>query len=154
MHPSTAPFVPGSQIPIKGRSEGPLAGLTFAAKDLFDVAGRPTGGGNHDWARWYPVPDKHAWAVGTLLDAGATLIGSYETVRVMEAAGIPLERMICVSGGERVDLGHGVTASVFPSLHSCVWSQVGEMHQPDHECIGDLGLTLQEQGERMATTRG
>jgi amidase len=35
-------------------------GLTFAAKDLFDVAGQPTGGGNHDWARWHPVPDKHA----------------------------------------------------------------------------------------------
>ena len=54
---------------------GPLTGLTFAAKDMFDVAGQPTGGGNHDWARWHPVPDKHAWAVQRLLDAGATLIG-------------------------------------------------------------------------------
>ena len=75
MHPSTAPFVPGPQIRIEGRSDGPLAGLTFVAKDLFDVAGQPTGGGNHDWARWHPVPDKHAWAVQRLLDAGATLIG-------------------------------------------------------------------------------
>jgi len=75
MHPSTAPFVPGPQIRIEGRSNGSLAGLTFAAKDLFDVAGQPTGGGNHDWARWYPLPDKHAWAVQRLLDAGATLIG-------------------------------------------------------------------------------
>jgi Asp-tRNA(Asn)/Glu-tRNA(Gln) amidotransferase A subunit family amidase len=38
----------------------PLVGLTFAAKDLFDVTGQPTGGGNHDWTRWHPVPDKHA----------------------------------------------------------------------------------------------
>src|SRR5215470_16245529 len=75
MHPSTAPFVPGPQIRIEGRSNGPLAGLTFAAKDLFDVAGQPTGGGNHDWARWCPLPSKHAWAVQKLLDAGATLIG-------------------------------------------------------------------------------
>ncbi|HKD58188.1 MAG TPA: amidase [Hyphomicrobiaceae bacterium] len=75
MHPSTAPFVPGPQIRIEGRSNGSLAGLTFAAKDLFDVAGQPTGGGNHDWARWYPLPNKHAWAVQRLLDAGATLIG-------------------------------------------------------------------------------
>jgi amidase len=75
MHPSTAPFVPGPQLRIEGRSHGPLAGLTFAAKDLFDVAGQPTGGGNPDWARWFPVPDKHAWAVQRLLDAGATLIG-------------------------------------------------------------------------------
>ena len=75
MHPSTAPFVPGPQIRIEGRADGPLAGLTFAAKDLFDVAGQPTGGGNHDWARWHPVPERHAWAVQTLLDGGATLIG-------------------------------------------------------------------------------
>lgn len=68
-------FVPGSSVHVDGRSGGPLAGLTFAAKDLFDVAGHPTGGGNHDWARSNPVPDRHAWAVQTLLDAGATLIG-------------------------------------------------------------------------------
>jgi amidase len=79
MHPSTAPFVPGPQICIQGRSNGPLAGVTFAAKDLFDVAGQSTGGGNHDWARWHPVPDKHAWAVQTLLNAGATLIGKTVT---------------------------------------------------------------------------
>src|SRR5215471_14424438 len=82
MHPSTAPFVPGPQIRIEGRSNGPLAGLTFAAKDLFDVAGQPTGGGNHDWARWHRVPDRHAWAVQRLLDAGATLIGKTITDEV------------------------------------------------------------------------
>src|SRR5690349_23635217 len=82
MHPSASPFVPGPQIRIEGRSNGPLAGLTFAAKALFDVAGHPTGGGNHDWAGWHPVPDKHAWAVRTLLDAGATLIGKTITDEV------------------------------------------------------------------------
>ena len=39
----------------------------------------------------------------------ATLIGSYETVRLMEAAGVPVERMICVAGGERVRLSADVT---------------------------------------------
>src|SRR5215470_16991037 len=82
MHASTAPFVSGPQIRIEGRSNGPLAGLNFAAKDLFDVAGQPTGGGNQDWARWHPVPDKHAWAVQRLLDAGATLIGKTITDEV------------------------------------------------------------------------
>ena len=48
---------------------------SFAAKDLFDVAGYPTGCGNHDWARHSQIPSKHAWAVQTLLDAGATLVG-------------------------------------------------------------------------------
>jgi amidase len=68
-------FVPGMRFRIEGRAGGPLAGLTFAAKDLFDVAGYPTGGGNPDWAHTHPVPERHAWAVQTLLDAGATLIG-------------------------------------------------------------------------------
>ncbi len=44
-------FVPGGRFEIEGRPGGPLAGLSFAAKDLFDVAGHPTGGGNHPGAR-------------------------------------------------------------------------------------------------------
>ena len=55
---------------VVGAPGGPLAGLTFAAKDLFDVAGHPTGGGNPDWARTHPVPTRHAWAVQRLLDSG------------------------------------------------------------------------------------
>ena len=75
-------FVPGVDVRIAGRAGGPLADLTFAAKDLFDVAGHPTGGGNPDWARQHPVPTRHAWAVQTLLDAGATLIGKTITDEV------------------------------------------------------------------------
>jgi amidase len=77
-----SPFVPGSSLRIEGGAGGPLAGLTFAAKDLFDVAGHPTGGGNPDWARQNPVPTRHAWAVQTLLDAGCTLIGKTITDEV------------------------------------------------------------------------
>ncbi len=72
---STDAFLPGPRIHIAGAPQGPLAGLTFAAKDLFNVAGHPTGGGNPDWARTNPVPKTHGWAVQTLLDAGATLVG-------------------------------------------------------------------------------
>src|SRR5690349_1034522 len=75
-------FVPGPRIHIEGRLGGPLSGLTFAAKDLFDVAGHPTGGGNPDWARSNPIPTRHAWAVQTLLNAGATLIGKTITDEV------------------------------------------------------------------------
>ena len=71
----TSPFVAGQSVRVPGAPNGPLAGLTFAAKDLFDVAGQPTGGGNPDWARQNPVPTRHAWVVQRLLDAGATLIG-------------------------------------------------------------------------------
>ena len=78
----TSPFVPGPRVRIPGAPNGPLAGLTFAAKDLFDVAGHPTGGSNPDWARQNPVPTRHAWAVQRLLDAGATLIGKTITDEV------------------------------------------------------------------------
>lgn len=77
-----SPFVPGTSLHIEGRAGGPLSGLTFAAKDLFDIAGHPTGGGNPDWARQNPVPTRHAWAVQTLLDAGCTLVGKTITDEV------------------------------------------------------------------------
>jgi amidase len=79
---SVGAFVPGPRIRVEGRAGGPLAGLTFAAKDLFDVAGVPTGGGNPDWPTGRPVPTRHAWAVQTLLDAGAALIGKTITDEV------------------------------------------------------------------------
>ena len=92
----------------------------------------------------------HLWGAERILaNTNATLIASYESVRVMEAAGVPLERMICVAGGETIDLGNGVTVDVFPSQHSCVWSHAG-MSGADEVCLGDLGVTWQEQQERMA----
>jgi len=78
----TSPFLPGPALRIASASGGPLAGLTFAAKDLFDVAGHPTGGGNPDWARQNPIPTRHAWAVQRQLDAGLTLIGKTITDEV------------------------------------------------------------------------
>jgi amidase len=75
-------FVAGPPLRIEGRAGGPLAGLTFAAKDLFDVAGHPTGGGNPDWAQANPIPERHAWAVEALLEAGATLVGKTVTDEV------------------------------------------------------------------------
>lgn len=60
---------------IAGRSGGPLAGLTFAAKDNFDVAGTVTGYGNPRWRETVAPAAKHAAAVEALLDAGATLVG-------------------------------------------------------------------------------
>jgi amidase len=79
---AASPFVAGPPITIAGAPRGPLAGKTFAAKDLFDVAGYPTGGGNPDWPRHRAVPTRHAWAVQRLLDAGATLIGKTVTDEV------------------------------------------------------------------------
>jgi amidase len=54
---------------------GPLDGLTFVAKDLLDVAGHVTGGGNPHWASRQKPAVKSAPAVDCLLRAGATLVG-------------------------------------------------------------------------------
>lgn len=91
----------------------------------------------------------HLWGAERIMaNTDATLIASYESVRLMEQAGVPVDRMICVAGGETVDLGNDVRVSVYPSQHSCVWSH-GQMDQPDHVCLGDLGVTWQEQRERF-----
>ena len=82
MTDSIGAFVPGTDIRVEGAAEGPLTGLTFAAKDLFDVAGYPTGGGNHDWPTGRAVPTRNAWAVQRLLDGGAALVGKTITDEV------------------------------------------------------------------------
>jgi len=68
-------FVPGPVVHRTGSPDGPLVGLSFAAKDLFDVAGLVTGAGNPDWARTHQPADADAAAVTALLEAGATLGG-------------------------------------------------------------------------------
>jgi L-ascorbate metabolism protein UlaG (beta-lactamase superfamily) len=90
----------------------------------------------------------HLWGAERIAPrTGATVIGSYETVRVMAAHGVAEAQLQPVSGGERVRLADGVTVRVFPSLHSCVWT--GPFQQPDVVCIGDLGLTLDQQKARL-----
>jgi amidase len=54
---------------------GPLAGLTVAVKDMYDIAGERTGGGSPQWLAAHPPATKNASAVQRLLDAGATVIG-------------------------------------------------------------------------------
>ncbi len=72
-------LVPGTDARASGAPGGPLAGRTFVAKDLFDVAGLPTGAGCPEWAATHPVPAQTASAVLRLLAAGATLRGKAHT---------------------------------------------------------------------------
>jgi amidase len=71
-----------SRVRVDGAATGPLAGLSFAVKDLIDVAGVPTGGGNPDWPRYAGTPERHAWVVETLLGAGASVMGKTVTDEV------------------------------------------------------------------------
>jgi amidase len=75
-------FVPGPRVEIAGAAEGPLAGLDFAVKDLFDVAGAITGYGNPDWARTHAPAAGTAPCVLSLTQAGASLRGKTKTVEL------------------------------------------------------------------------
>jgi amidase len=68
-------FCHDSDAYMEGVAGGPLAGLSFAAKDIFDVAGYVTGGGNPDWKATHTAATCTAWAVQVLVDAGATMVG-------------------------------------------------------------------------------
>jgi amidase len=68
-------FVPGPRLTMAPTASGPLNGLTFAVKDLIDVAGTRTGGGNPDWLKTHEPAAVSAPAVAALLAAGAALNG-------------------------------------------------------------------------------
>ncbi len=69
-------FVPHDiSTPIAGAKSGPLAGLTAAVKDMYDIAGYHTGGGSPEWLAAHPAATSNAAAVQRILDAGAAIIG-------------------------------------------------------------------------------
>ncbi len=76
------PYIPGPQTEIAGAAEGPLAGLRFAVKDLYDITGQVTSYGNPDWARTHGVAASTAPIVTALLEAGGTLMGKTKTVEL------------------------------------------------------------------------
>ena len=68
-------FCRDNHAALAGAGNGPLAGLSFAAKDVFHVAGHRTGFGHPDWLRTHPPAGETAAAVQRLLGAGATMVG-------------------------------------------------------------------------------
>jgi len=78
-HDPAHAFVPYPPVPVVNASTGPLSGLCFAAKDLFDVAGYPTGGGNPVVLALSGTKTRTAPTVQKLLDAGARFVGKTVT---------------------------------------------------------------------------
>ncbi len=72
-------FCRHTHVEMKGAAQGPLAGLTCAVKDIYDVAGHKTGFGSPDWLRTHEPAARTAPAVQMLLDAGAHLVGKAHT---------------------------------------------------------------------------
>jgi amidase len=78
-HDSVGALVPHGRFHVEPVARGPLSGLTFVAKDLYDVAGHPTGAGNPTWLATHPLPTQNAALVERCLAAGATLMGKVIT---------------------------------------------------------------------------
>ena len=72
-------FVDYPAVEVPHASSGPLAGATLAVKDLYDVAGYPTGGGHPLIRAESAVKTESAPAVQALLDAGARFVGKTHT---------------------------------------------------------------------------
>jgi amidase len=68
-------FCPHGRFELAGMPAGPLVGLTFAVKDLFDIAGRVTGAGNPQWLATHAAAEQTAPPVIALCAAGARMIG-------------------------------------------------------------------------------
>jgi len=72
-------FCRHNHVAMEGAGGGPLAGLAFGAKDVFHIAGTPTGFGHPAWLATHDPPAETAVAVQWLLDAGADLAGKTHT---------------------------------------------------------------------------
>ena len=72
-------FCRHTHVECAGSARGPLAGYTFGAKDIYDIAGHPTGFGSPDWLATHGAAAATAPAVQRLLDAGAHMVGKTHT---------------------------------------------------------------------------
>jgi L-ascorbate metabolism protein UlaG (beta-lactamase superfamily) len=109
--------------------------------------------GQADWIVIGHSHFDHLWGAERIARrTGATIIGSHETVRIMEAQGVPRGQLMAVQGGDRVRLAGDVTVSVYPGLHSCSWSHFA-LPGATEVCLGDLGQTYQERMGGLARLR-
>lgn len=68
-------FVRENHIALEGISEGPLKGLTFAAKDVFKILGSTYGNGHPEWLRTNSPDEFTSSLILKLLESGADLVG-------------------------------------------------------------------------------
>ncbi len=79
VHDAYNAFCRHTRVELSGASAGPLRGLTFAVKDVFDIAGHRTGNGNPVWLETHAPAMRTASAVERLLAAGARMAGKTHT---------------------------------------------------------------------------
>ncbi|MEB0110375.1 amidase [Variovorax sp. RTB1] len=79
LHDPAHAFVPYPDVAVPRAATGSLADLSFAVKDLYDVAGYPTGGGSPIVLAMSGIKTRTAPSVQKLLDAGARFVGKTVT---------------------------------------------------------------------------
>ncbi|MDP1672904.1 MAG: amidase [Burkholderiales bacterium] len=72
-------FCRHTHVALKGSGSGPLKGLSFGAKDIYDITGHRTGFGSPDWLATHEPATRTAPTVATLLAAGADMLGKTQT---------------------------------------------------------------------------
>jgi L-ascorbate metabolism protein UlaG (beta-lactamase superfamily) len=125
------------------------------------VPGAPGSGlsaGDIDRADWILVGHSHfdhVWGAERIArNTNATIVGSYETIRLMSKQGVSAKQLMPVAGGEPIRLSDDVIVTVYPSQHSCIWTKGGSIFPADHVCLGDLGVTHQERLSNLAERGG
>ncbi len=72
-------WVPHGHFALPATANGTLSGLSFAVKDLFHIAGIPTGAGNPIWLATHDTPTVTSPLVEQLRAAGASVAGKVIT---------------------------------------------------------------------------
>jgi amidase len=72
-------FCRHTHVAVNGSGKGPLAGLNFGVKDIYDIAGHKTGFGSPDWLATHAPATETAPVVAQLLAAGANMLGKTQT---------------------------------------------------------------------------
>jgi len=72
-------FCRHTHVTLAGSGRGPLAGLAFGVKDIYDVAGHNTGFGSPEWLATHEAARATAPVVRRLLEAGADMAGKTQT---------------------------------------------------------------------------
>lgn len=79
LHDPSHAFIPYPDVDVPSAATGPLSDLSFGVKDLFDVAGYPTGGGSPTVLAMSGIKTRTAPTVQKLLNAGARFVGKTVT---------------------------------------------------------------------------
>lgn len=79
MQDTVGAWVPHGRFSLPATSEGSLSGMTFAVKDLYHIAGIPTGAGNPTWLSTHDTPQHTSPLVEQLRAAGASVAGKVIT---------------------------------------------------------------------------